>query len=174
MDDISFGQLDDFMVMEGPAKHNIASHFHLGHAIDVESGPQPDPNALGDDEDAQGDDEDGWIDFSQTLAEGTNTITVFASAVGYLNGIPLVSLNVIYEIPLLMVASWRGEGGKDAPEHLVMGDIMTRYFDLLDLPWHILSSNSIREDIASITQRIAERKVPGALIVSKGLLDASG
>lgn len=85
----------------------------------------------------------------------------------------LVSLNIIYEIPLLLVTSWRGQGGKDAPEHIVMGDIMTRYFDLIGLPWRVLDAGSITEDVEAITSVIQERNVPGALIVPKGLLDAS-
>ena len=91
----------------------------------------------------------------------------------------IVSLNVIYEIPSLIVVSWRGKDGQDAPEHLVMGEIMTEYFDgitlgeMKGLPWRILDPDTIAEDVAAITKEIDERKVPGALIVAKGILDAS-
>jgi sulfopyruvate decarboxylase subunit alpha len=91
----------------------------------------------------------------------------------------LVSLNVIYEIPSLIVVSWRGKDGQDAPEHLVMGEIMTSYFDgitlgdMKGLPWQILKPDTIAEDVAAITKEIDERRVPGALIVPKGILDAS-
>lgn len=85
----------------------------------------------------------------------------------------LVSLNVIYEIPTLIVVSWRGEGGHDAPEHIVMGAIMDRYFDMIGLPWRVLTAAAVAEDVAAITQEIDKRRVPGALIVPKGILDAS-
>lgn len=85
----------------------------------------------------------------------------------------LVSLDVIYHIPALLVTSWRGQGGKDAPEHLVMGEIMQDFFDLLALPWRVLGADTIDEDVAAITEAIDERSVPGALIVPKGILDAS-
>ena len=85
----------------------------------------------------------------------------------------VVSLDTIYETPVLMVVSWRGEGGKDAPEHLVMGDIMQRYFDMIDVPWRVLDPDDIEADVAAITQTIRERSQPGALIVRKGVLDAS-
>jgi len=85
----------------------------------------------------------------------------------------LVSLNIIYEIPTLLVASWRGEGGKDAPEHLVMGEIMTSYFDQIRLPWRVLRADHVAEDVGAITAEVEQRRVPGALIVSKGILDAS-
>jgi len=85
----------------------------------------------------------------------------------------LVSLHAIYEIPMLLVSSWRGEGGKDAPEHLVMGEIMQDFYDLIGVPWRVLRPEHVAEDVAAITETIAERRVPGALIVSKGILDAS-
>ena len=31
----------------------------------------------------------------------------------------LISLNYIYQQPCILIVSWRGQGGKDAPEHLV-------------------------------------------------------
>lgn len=91
----------------------------------------------------------------------------------------IVSLNVIYEIPTLIVVSWRGKDGKDAPEHLVMGEIMTDYFDgitlgdMQGLPWQILDPDDVEGSVAAITEQIDERRVPGALIVAKGILDAS-
>jgi len=42
------------------------------------------------------------------------------SGLGYSLNV-LTSLNMIYDIPVLMIVSFRGFGGKDAPEHLVMG-----------------------------------------------------
>ncbi len=85
----------------------------------------------------------------------------------------LVSLNIIYEIPCLLVASWRGKDGKDAPEHIVMGRIMESYYDQIGLPHRILDPDSIEDDVAAITKEIQARRVPGALIVAKGILDAS-
>lgn len=85
----------------------------------------------------------------------------------------LVSLNLIYEIPALLVSTWRGQGGKDAPEHLVMGEIMQSYFDLIKLPWRVLGKDTVAEDVAALTREIDRRRVPGGLIVPAGILDAS-
>lgn len=85
----------------------------------------------------------------------------------------LVSLNDIYELPCLIVVSWRGEGGKDAPEHIVMGDIMQRYFDLIGVPWRVLGEETLDEDIQALTKTMNETKKPVALIVRKGLLNAA-
>lgn len=42
------------------------------------------------------------------------------SGLGYSLNV-LTSLNMIYDIPVLMLVSFRGYGGNDAPEHLIMG-----------------------------------------------------
>ena len=85
----------------------------------------------------------------------------------------LVSLNIIYEQPFLLVTTWRGEGGNDAPEHIIMGEIMQPYFNLLNMPWRVLGADSIDQDVTAITASINERRTPGALIVPKGLLNAA-
>ena len=45
--------------------------------------------------------------------------------------------------------------------------------EMKGLPWRVLSPDSIAEDVAAITKQIEERGMPGALIVPKGILDAS-
>lgn len=85
----------------------------------------------------------------------------------------IASLNMIYEVPALIVVSWRGQGGHDAPEHIVMGDIMEPYFSMLKLPHRVLGKDTVAADVAAITAEIAARKVPGGLIVPEGVLDAS-
>jgi phosphonopyruvate decarboxylase len=82
----------------------------------------------------------------------------------------LVSLNQIYGIPVLIVVSWRGEGGEDAPEHLVMGDVMDALLDLLRIPWRRLNLSTLVEDIAALTRTIRETRQPVALVVSRGQL----
>ena len=56
----------------------------------------------------------------------------------------IVSLHQIYDIPALLVVSWRGQGGAaghDAPEHLIMGDVMEPF---LDAPATCRSPSAIR------------------------------
>src|SRR5207253_10104405 len=50
----------------------------------------------------------------------------------------LISLNLIYLQPCLLLVSWRGHDGKDAPEHLVMGQVMTKLLDLVRIPHRTL------------------------------------
>jgi sulfopyruvate decarboxylase subunit alpha len=83
----------------------------------------------------------------------------------------IVSLNQIYEIPALIVTSWRGEAGADAPEHVVMGAIMEPFLRLLDIPFAMLRPETLDADIASLTETMRRTRKPVALVVSKGLLD---
>ena len=85
----------------------------------------------------------------------------------------LVSLNAMYDLPCLIVVSWRGEGGVDAPEHIVMGDIMQQYFDMLDIPWRVMGEDSFETEIEELTKTMKATNKPVALIVRKGLLNAS-
>ena len=51
----------------------------------------------------------------------------------------LASLNLIYRIPCLLLVSWRGFQGKDAPEHLVIGETMPQLLDTLRIPHRTIS-----------------------------------
>ncbi len=52
----------------------------------------------------------------------------------------LASLHTLYEIPVLLLISWRGEDRSDAPEHWMMGEIMTPMLDLMKIPHRLLST----------------------------------
>ena len=43
----------------------------------------------------------------------------------------LASLALMYGMPSLLVVTWRGYGGQDAPEHLLMGAISPSLLELL-------------------------------------------
>jgi phosphonopyruvate decarboxylase len=83
----------------------------------------------------------------------------------------LVSLHQIYYLPALLVVSWRGEGGKDAPEHLVMGLIQSDLLRLLDVPYAVLESGRLDEQVKELSAVMASTGRPVALVVGKGLLE---
>ena len=55
---------------------------------------------------------------------------------GRANRVPVTfatpSLHTLYEIPVLLVISWRGEDRSDAPEHWMMGEIMAPVLALIE------------------------------------------
>jgi phosphonopyruvate decarboxylase len=82
----------------------------------------------------------------------------------------LASLNEIYEVPALLVISWRGQGGKDAPEHLRMGTVTPRLLDTLEMPWRVLDPEvRFGSQIDTLEQGIERARRPGALVVPKGV-----
>jgi phosphonopyruvate decarboxylase len=83
----------------------------------------------------------------------------------------LVSLHQIYDIPTLMLISWRGQDGHDAPEHLVMGSVMTPLLDLMAIPYEVLDAASMEQQVSSITTTMRRSGRPVALVVPKGVFD---
>ena len=92
------------------------------------------------------------------------------SGLGYcLNA--FTSLNLIYRIPVLIIMSWRGQGGKDAPEHIIMGDIDQKLLEVAGMDYSVLKSDNLDQVLETAMQTIIEEKLPYTLIVKKGLFD---
>ena len=82
----------------------------------------------------------------------------------------LESLNLIYQIPCILLVSWRGFEGKDAPEHLVMGQTMTQLLDTVRIPYRTLSEESVVDDLRWTAQTFMEQRIPLALLLKKGIV----
>jgi len=82
----------------------------------------------------------------------------------------LASLNLIYRIPCLLLLSWRGFQGQDAPEHLVMGQTMTQLLDTLRIPHRTLSPETMTKDLQWTAQTFMEQRVPVALLLKKSVV----
>ncbi len=85
---------------------------------------------------------------------------------------PLTSFSGMYQIPVLLLVGWRGYGGppNDAPEHWIMGGKTPEIFALLDIPYAILESDNLESALDWLLATIAERSVPGALLVRAGVI----
>jgi phosphonopyruvate decarboxylase len=81
----------------------------------------------------------------------------------------LTSFNLIYKIPVLMFITWRGHKGKDAPEHLIMGEKMPGLLKQLEIPTIVLSTNC-KEKILNGIKRMEAESVPLAIIIKKGII----
>jgi len=81
----------------------------------------------------------------------------------------LGSLHLLYRIPCLLLPTWRGHGGADAPEHLVMGAVMRRLLDLFEIPHRAPSAETVEADVEWAARRGRESERPVALIVKPGL-----
>jgi phosphonopyruvate decarboxylase len=84
----------------------------------------------------------------------------------------LASLHTLYEIPVLLIISWRGEDRSDAPEHWMMGEIMHPVLDQMKIPHRILSAKEPMDaQIAWAKEQLAATRKPVALIVPGGVLE---
>ena len=82
----------------------------------------------------------------------------------------LVSLSLMYRLPALVLVTWRGHRGQDAPEHLLMGEISPSLLELIRIPYRVLSSKTLADDVAwgrAESERLSQPVVlllpPGAL-----------
>lgn len=79
------------------------------------------------------------------------------------------SLQSIYGIPCMLLVTWRGRDGNDAPEHLVMGRAMPAILDAIEVPWRVLDAADLAGGVRWARLRIDERPGPVALVVPPGL-----
>jgi phosphonopyruvate decarboxylase len=77
----------------------------------------------------------------------------------------LASLSLMYGLPALVVVTWRGHEGKDAPEHILTGAITPKLLDLLGMPYRVLSADTAAADVAWAAQEMDTRMQPVALVV---------
>jgi phosphonopyruvate decarboxylase len=86
----------------------------------------------------------------------------------------LASFSLMYGLPALLVVTWRGHGGKDAPEHILMGAITPRLLETLGIPHRVLTSGSLEADVAWSRQEMEARMRPVALLLSDGAISSEG
>ena len=84
----------------------------------------------------------------------------------------LVSLSRLYRLPALLLVTWRGFEGKDAPEHIVMGEITRPLLDLMGVPHRVLARGSERADLAWAHAETLRSSQPVALLLPPRVLEA--
>jgi len=83
----------------------------------------------------------------------------------------LTSLHGIYNIPALLIVTWRGEPGtKDAPEHLIVGAKLEGLLKVLSMPYKVVTPKGYRTEIKEMAEKAAVTKRPAVLILRKGVI----
>jgi phosphonopyruvate decarboxylase len=91
---------------------------------------------------------------------------------------PLVSLadKDVYAVPMLILVGWRGQGNSEPnhPQHKLQGEITPPTFDLLHIPYTVLSddNDSFAETIEKAMKYCNETRQPYGLIAPKGIMAA--
>jgi len=83
----------------------------------------------------------------------------------------LASLDILYKIPILLLISWRGYEGKDAPEHLVMGKSAIKLLEEVGIPTQVVSEENPEKAISTSVKELEEKQIPAAMILRRGVLE---
>jgi sulfopyruvate decarboxylase subunit alpha len=83
----------------------------------------------------------------------------------------LGSLQLLYRIPCLLLVTWRGWQGRDAPEHLVMGEALPRILEVFGIPFRAPLPEATLGDIEWAAATLRETRRPVALVVRPGLFE---
>ncbi len=84
---------------------------------------------------------------------------------------PLASLDMLYKIPMLLLISWRGYQSKDAPEHLIMGEVTIKLLEDIGIPVQVLSKDAAQAAISASIRSMEEKQFPAAAILRRGIIE---
>lgn len=90
---------------------------------------------------------------------------------------PLTSLNWPFRIPTLLIVTWRGQPGlKDEPQHELMGQVMARLLDDIDIGHRLFPRREaeVGPALQAAVAKMAERDLPYAFIMEKGSVAEAG
>ncbi|NEB00674.1 thiamine pyrophosphate-binding protein [Streptomyces sp. SID13726] len=90
------------------------------------------------------------------------------SGLGYSLNV-LTSFNLIYDVHLPLVVSWRGHDGNDAVEHDVIGRELTRLLDVFGLPWTVLDNDRPEDSVEAFLKQYDSGRSTAVLIVREGI-----
>src|SRR5262249_53838496 len=82
----------------------------------------------------------------------------------------LASLSLMYHFPCLLLITWRGYQGKDAPEHLIMGDISPTLLSTIKIPHRVLGSEAVGDSIRWAADTLQQTSQPVALLLPPGVM----
>ena len=83
----------------------------------------------------------------------------------------LGSLHLLYRMPVLLLITWRGFEGRDAPEHLVMGDVLPRLLDLFAIPARAPTADEVGATADWAATVMRETRRPAAIVVRPGIFE---
>jgi len=84
---------------------------------------------------------------------------------------PLASLDVLYKIPMLLLMSWRGYQGEDAPEHLIMGEVTMKLLGDIEIPVQVVSEDNPEAAISASIRSMEDKQIPAAALVRRGVIE---
>ena len=103
---------------------------------------------------------------------GTASVVMFQNS-GLGNAVsPLTSLNAIFQIPVLLIVTWRGEPGAkpDEPQHALMGTITTQMLDLIGVSWEMFptADEEVEPALDRAITHMTRTRLPYAFVMREG------
>ncbi|MBU1907721.1 hypothetical protein KKF59_01155 [Patescibacteria group bacterium] len=80
----------------------------------------------------------------------------------------IASLLIPFRLSILMIVTWRGIPGEDAPQHLVTGSATIALLEALGVPYRILTIESAEHVVDDLMVQMRRDWLPGALLIRKG------
>lgn len=80
------------------------------------------------------------------------------------------SLHMVYQIPTLILVTWRGYRGVDAPEHVIWGPALPGVLEAVGIPFQALQADRLRPQLEWAADMLRERPGPVALVSPPGVL----
>ena len=84
---------------------------------------------------------------------------------------PLASLVIPYRVPVLLIISWRGYQGDDAPEHLIMGQVTTKFLEEIGVVTFVVESDAPAKAITAAVKAAEGSGMPSAAILRRGIIE---
>ena len=81
----------------------------------------------------------------------------------------LTSMTLMYKTPCLLLITWRGYQGKDAPEHIIMGDVCGQLLETIGIPYRAPEPATLLDDLRWATEYQREHNLPAALLLRAGV-----
>jgi sulfopyruvate decarboxylase TPP-binding subunit len=69
-----------------------------------------------------------------------------------------------------MLVSWRGYGGKDAPEHLIMGEKTPDLLRTLGIPHVVLEADTLEANVQWAISVMEHQLIPVAVILRPAII----
>jgi len=82
----------------------------------------------------------------------------------------ITSLLIPYKIPVLLLVSWRGTLGEDAPQHLINGKSTIKILDAIEVPAQVLTKENMNLVVSSSKIWMEKQQTPAAILVIREVL----
>jgi len=82
----------------------------------------------------------------------------------------LASLVLLYKLPMLLIVSWRGYKGEDAPEHLSMGEFLPGLLRVMNVSTTVLSVKGVEGEVRDSVRLMKERGVLVVQVLRRGVV----